>query len=206
MSRKHYFGKGDLAMLKADLRKKYLAKRTVLSQDEVFVLSEQIFENFTARFPVSAGQKIHLFLPIEKFSEVQTRFFAEYFWKQQAEVFVPRIENGSMVSVSYTASSAIELSAWGIPEPLGPAVASQNFDIVFTPLLYADAQGNRVGYGKGFYDAFFAAQPNNPVKIGLSFFPPEEAIDDVANTDVKIDYLVTPLAVLSFGNTSISTK
>ena len=29
------------------------------------------------------------------------------------------------------------------------------FDYVVTPLLYSDDKGNRVGYGKGFYDAFF---------------------------------------------------
>jgi 5-formyltetrahydrofolate cyclo-ligase len=39
------------------------------------------------------------------------------------------------------------------------AFSNQNeetvFDYVITPLLYCDSFGNRVGYGKGFYDQFF---------------------------------------------------
>ena len=34
----------------------------------------------------------------------------------------------------------------------------------------------------------------------------EYSIDDVSLQDVKLDYLVTPTEVLSFGFTSISTK
>ena len=76
----------------------------------------------------------------------------------------------------------------------------KNYDFVITPLLYADQFGNRVGYGKGFYDRFFSEINRNAVKIGVSFFPPNEEIDDVSDFDVPLNYLVTPTEVLSFGS------
>ena len=51
--------------------------------------------------------------------------------------------------------------------------------------------GNRIGYGKGFYDRFLTTCPENVIKVGLSFFEPEDSILTVA-LDVPLDYVVTP--------------
>ncbi|MGZ5197266.1 MAG: 5-formyltetrahydrofolate cyclo-ligase, partial [Kaistella sp.] len=70
-----------------------------------------------------------------------------------------------------------------------------------------DRKGNRVGYGKGYYDGFFESVNPRAVKIGLNFFGPDEVIDDVWENDIPLDYLITPVEVLSFfGTASKSTK
>ena len=70
------------------------------------------------------------------------------------------------------------------------------FDYVITPLLYCDASGNRIGYGKAFTTNF--CRINHDVKkIGVNYFSPTDSIDDVSLQDVKLDYLVTPTEVLS---------
>ena len=71
-------------------------------------------------------------------------------------------------------------------------------DVVFVPLLAYDKQGNRVGYGKGFYDKFLSECKSNVVKIGLSFFDPEEFIEDVFENDVKLNICITSLEVYNF--------
>ena len=82
-----------------------------------------------------------------------------------------------------------------------------DFDYVLTPLLYCDRSGNRVGYGKGFYDGFFETVNSKTLKIGLNFFGPNEIIDDIWKNDIPLDYLITPTEVLSFlGIASKSTK
>jgi len=70
-------------------------------------------------------------------------------------------------------------------------------DLVILPLLAYDYQGNRVGYGKGYYDRFLAQIPNIP-KIGLSFFKPVEQISDIQIWDVTLDYCITPETIYSF--------
>jgi 5-formyltetrahydrofolate cyclo-ligase len=52
----------------------------------------------------------------------------------------------------------------------GIEVPSHKIEVVFVPLLAYDKQGQRVGYGKGFYDKFLAECSPATVKIGLSFF------------------------------------
>jgi 5-formyltetrahydrofolate cyclo-ligase len=70
--------------------------------------------------------------------------------------------------------------------------------VVFVPLLAFDTTGNRVGYGKGFYDAFLSNVKPETIKIGLSFFEAETSIADVFENDVKLDYCVTPKKIYAF--------
>ncbi|WP_338613134.1 5-formyltetrahydrofolate cyclo-ligase [Chryseobacterium gambrini] len=190
-------------MLKTELRKKYMQKRKALSIDEAFLLSEKIFKNFIEYFKPSQNQKIHIFIPIEKFREVNTQIFVSYFLSRKIRVFVPKIVDTRLISVEIFADSKFELNNWGISEPVSDEDSGiLDFDFVITPLLYCDRQGNRVGYGKGFYDGFFEKVSEETKKIGVNYFNPEENIDDVWENDIPLDYLVTPDAVLSFAGAS----
>ncbi|WBX95666.1 5-formyltetrahydrofolate cyclo-ligase [Chryseobacterium gambrini] len=190
-------------MLKAELRKKYMQKRKALSIDEALLLSEKIFKNFIEYFKPSQNQKIHIFIPIEKFREVNTQIFVSYFLSRKIRVFVPKIVDTRLISVEIFTDSKFELNNWGISEPVSDEDSGiLDFDFVVTPLLYCDRQGNRLGYGKGFYDGFFEKVSEETKKIGVNYFNPEENIDDVWENDIPLDYLVTPDAILSFAGAS----
>ena len=84
----------------------------------------------------------------------------------------------------------LQENAWGIPEPVdAEEVEVSEIDAVLAPLLVVDKQGNRVGYGKGFYDRFFAACRPDVKRLGLSYFEPVENITDVHGLDVPIQVL-----------------
>ena len=193
-------------MKKQDLRKKYLEKRKTLSTDEVLLLSEKIYKNFILQFNVIENQDVHIFLPIEKFNEIETKFFLEYFWSKNVNVFVPKIHQNKIISVRFSPETTLKENSWGILEPISNENECSGFDFVITPLLYCDKKGNRIGYGKGFYDEFFKTINADAKKIGVNFFPPIDFIDDVSGFDVKLDYLVTPEETLSFSLTSTCTK
>ncbi len=195
-------------MNKLALRKRYTEKRQTLSQDEVLSLSEKIFENFVSRFQVVENQSVNCFLSIVEKSELDTKFFLNYFFEKKIRVFVPKIYKGKLISIEIQKDTVFIKNSWGVPEPESNQPSDfKDFDFILTPLLCCDNQGNRVGYGKGFYDDFFKNINSNAVKVGLNFFSPEEKIDDVSENDIPLDYLVTPTEVLSFGGvTSKSTK
>ena len=69
---------------------------------------------------------------------------------------------------------------------------------MFVPLLAYDKLGNRVGYGKVFYDQFLSECSPETLKIGLSFFEPEEQINDVFENDIQLDYCVSPHTIFKF--------
>ncbi|WP_411811411.1 5-formyltetrahydrofolate cyclo-ligase [Chryseobacterium scophthalmum] len=190
-------------MKKSELRKIYLEKRKNLSQDEISLLSKRIFKNFINYFKPVSDQKIHIFIPIEKFKEINTQIFIDYFLSRNIKIFVPKIVDTKLISVEIFSDTQFETNNWGISEPVSNEDSEVlDFDFVITPLLYCDFKGNRVGYGKGFYDQFFENISKDSKKIGVNYFNPDDMIDDVWENDIPLDYLVTPIEVLSFSSKS----
>lgn len=195
-------------MEKKELRQKYKEKRRQLTVEDRGIFSKLILQNFLASFPVTSQSKIHLFLTIEKHLEIQTEPFIDTLLRKGARIFVPKMDGDHLISVEITGGTVFKVNSWGIQEPESDRDAEvTDFDYVLTPLLYCDASGNRVGYGKGFYDRLFAQLDSSVKKIGLNYFLPDEPVTDVSPEDIPLDYLVTPTVVLSFSSgMSKSTK
>lgn len=193
-------------MKKKELRKLYLEKRNSLSEEERERFSIQIFQQFITNFNLSDVKKIHIFLPIKKRNEVNTWYFIRYFWEKRVQVFVPKIENDRMANYRLTPETVLEENDWGILEPVSQKIEEKlELDLVIIPLLYSDNQGNRLGYGKGFYDVFFS-ENSQTKKIGVNFFTPNQDVQDVDLYDIPLDYLVTPSEMLSFSSQPKSKK
>jgi 5-formyltetrahydrofolate cyclo-ligase len=100
-----------------------------------------------------------------------------------------------------TDSTVIKVNDWGIPEPVdGVEIPASKIEAVFIPLLVFDQKGNRIGYGKGFYDEFLSRCTKEVVKVGLSLFPAEKEIEEVNEHDVPLDYCVSPEKIYNFKN------
>lgn len=107
--------------------------------------------------------------------------------------------DSSMDHFLYSGDLDLVENQWGIVQPeAGVRIEESRLDMVIVPLLVADIKGNRVGYGKGFYDRFLAKCRKDCVKVGVSFFEPVPAIADVDRYDIRLDKLVTPQTVYSF--------
>jgi 5-formyltetrahydrofolate cyclo-ligase len=104
-----------------------------------------------------------------------------------------------MVQVAYNIGDSLTFNTHQIPEPSMklPPILPTDLDVVFIPLLQADTQGNRLGYGKGFYDRYLALCRPNVIKIGLNFFEPIPSIP-AEKTDIPLNYLITPNRVYEF--------
>ena len=97
-----------------------------------------------------------------------------------------------------TDSLVLNTNAWGIPEPQGGIeIDPQQLDVIFIPLLAFDIKGNRLGYGKGFYDRFLSNCKPQALKIGLSLFEAESSIPQ-EKTDVMLTHCVTPDKTYTF--------
>jgi 5-formyltetrahydrofolate cyclo-ligase len=182
-------------MTKEQARKLYLQKRIGLSDAEFQRLSHRIAEQFFASIDLSGIKVLHTFLPIEKQKEVNTWLIIDRIKRgfPAIQLSVPRINNQSSVieNFYFEGTQQLEKNTWGIMEPKqGIPTPTEKIDAVLVPLLAFDKAGNRVGYGRGFYDKFLATLPCK--KIGLSFFPPIKFIEGMNAQDVPIDMAVTP--------------
>lgn len=187
-------------MNKKDLRSKYKALRNQLSAEEIEDKSLAI-ANRLLSLDIWEKTYFHLFLTIEEQKEVDTEFILQILAGKDKEIVVSKsdFETREMTHYLLTDNTKFKKSEYNIFEPVdGLEVPVSKIDVVFVPLLAIDKNGNRVGYGKGFYDNFLAKCREDVIKIGLSFFEPEEIIDDVFKTDIRLDYCVTPLELITF--------
>ncbi|HQW70038.1 MAG TPA: 5-formyltetrahydrofolate cyclo-ligase, partial [Flavobacterium sp.] len=143
----------------------------------------------------------HLFLTIEEQKEVETEFILQILAGKDREIVVSKsnFETREMTNYLLTDNTKFQKNEYNIFEPVdGIEVPVAKLDVVFVPLLAYDKNGNRVGYGKGFYDNLLTKCREDVVKIGLSFFEPEDSISDVSAADVRLDFCVTPFGISSF--------
>jgi 5-formyltetrahydrofolate cyclo-ligase len=185
---------------KKELRQKYKAFRKQLSENEIEEMSLAI-ANKVLTLPIWEKNYFHIFLPITEHYEVNTEFILHLLSGKDKEIIVSKsdFETRNMTHFLLTDNTKIKKNEYNIPEPVdGIEVSSRKIDVVFVPLLAFDKKGNRVGYGKGFYDKFLSECKPDVIKIGLSFFEPEELITDIFEGDVTLDYCVTPNGVYRF--------
>ena len=187
-------------MLKKELRQKYKALRKQLSENELEEMSLAI-ANKLLKLPIWEKNYFHVFLPITEHQEVNTEFILHLLSGKDKEIIISKsdFETRKMTHFLLTDNTKIKKNEYNIPEPVdGIEVPSHKIGVVFVPLLAFDKKGHRVGYGKGFYDKFLSECKPDVIRIGLSFFDPEELITDVFEGDIQLDYCVTPNEVYSF--------
>lgn len=191
-------------MYKTAIRQKYKELRRSLSENQMEELSLAI-ANKVLQLLIWEKTYFHIFLPIEEQKEVNTEYILHLLSGKDKEICISKsdFETRKMTHFLLTDNTKIKKNAYNIPEPVDcrettGEVPSSKIEVVFIPLLAYDKNGNRVGYGKGFYDKFLAECHPNSVKIGLSFFEPEELISDVNTLDVQLNYCVTPNRTIKF--------
>ena len=184
---------------KKELRLKYKKLRENLSEDSIEEMSLQI-ANQALKLPIWDKTYYHIFLPISAKKEVNTEYLLHVLQGKDKSVIVSKVDmdSGELKHFLLQENTVLKTSAYGIPEPVsGIEISPEMLDVVFVPLLAYDQKGNRVGYGKGFYDRFLSKCSSSTVFVGLSFFEPEPEILFEA-TDVPLHLCVTPKKVMIF--------
>ena len=189
-------------ILKKDTaRKIYLKKRQDLSSSEFEENSSLLIQNTIELIKKYELKFIHCFLPIHTKDEINTSPIVQYCWKNNIKVVVPvsNFEEGTMRNAAFSPDTKTKQTKYNISEPINPIwIENDKIDLVITPLLAFDLKGYRVGYGKGFYDRFFASLHKDVKKIGISLFKPCELIEDTNEHDIPLTCCVTPNKNYSF--------
>ncbi|HVZ24934.1 MAG TPA: 5-formyltetrahydrofolate cyclo-ligase [Sediminibacterium sp.] len=128
-----------------------------------------------------------------------TRYLSHLFPGVQLAYPVTDPENDSMEAVAVSPSTRYPLNRWGIPEPAtGSRIAPELIDLVLVPLLVCDHTGQRIGYGKGFYDRYLARCRPDVVKMGFCYFDPLAEKIPAGEFDVPLSYCITPRHLYEF--------
>lgn len=187
-------------MNKQHLRTHYKLLRNALSPDDIEAKSLEI-ANQLLKLDIWNASFYHVFLSITEQKEVQTDYVLNILSGKDKHIIVSKSDFTTLQMTHYllTDNTRIQKNKHNIPEPVdGIEIDVKKIEVVFVPLLAFDKKGHRVGYGKGFYDKFLSECQPETIKIGLSFFEAEESIVDVFESDIALDYCVTPQQIYRF--------
>ncbi|SFA89668.1 5-formyltetrahydrofolate cyclo-ligase [Algoriphagus aquimarinus] len=190
-----------MSLDKPQLRTFYRELRAALSDEDLERKSLAITDNVIVFLSDRKElTQFHLFFPIPKQREINTYPIKEYLEKRGDAVYTSRVEldSLSLQTLLLKPNTKFQYDAWGIPVPEEfELVTNESIQIVFVPLLAFDQKGNRIGFGKGYYDVFLASLDPSVLKVGLSFFSAELSISPELH-DIPLDYCITPENIITF--------
>lgn len=167
--------------------------RSAMPRDAWQEQSERIVQNIKALEKFHAAKVIHAFISDENRQEVNLIPLLEWIVSNQKKLLAPVIEGRELISVELTSLEHLTRQAFGVLEPTErePSALESEIDLALVPLLAVDKKGNRLGYGKGYYDRFFKRLNKRIFKLGVAF--DFQIVDSVPATrdDVRIDAVIT---------------
>lgn len=148
-------------MDKKELRRQIREKKRAMTEAQIVAASERLGELFLNCPEYQAAKTIYGYLPYNQ--EVRTVPMLEQAMKDGKRVAVPKCYGDQMRFIYMDDLSLVENGYANIPEPIADdPVADDTTALVLMPGLAFTEEGNRMGYGGGFYDKFLAAEPNHP--------------------------------------------
>lgn len=185
-------------MNKKLLRQQARRKRDSLNWLEIQGKSHEISQRLLLMPEYQKAKTVLFYLSFN--NEVDTQGIINNAWQQRKKVLVPICQTATknLLLSEFRSFSELTSGTWNIPEPkkeyVRPFPPSQ-VDLAIIPGLAFDLQGNRLGYGAGYYDRFLPTLPSSCPKIALSydltmleFLPTEEH-------DIPMDYIVTETTI-----------
>jgi 5-formyltetrahydrofolate cyclo-ligase len=112
--------------------------------------------------------------------------------------YFPKINDDKQLSFLPVLSTTNFVSnRFAIPEPdvdLSQAIAANNLDLIFMPLVAFDEHGTRIGMGGGYYDRTLSSS-EQPLLIGVAYDFQREPYLKPQKWDVPLDAIVTQTCV-----------
>lgn len=182
---------------KEKLRQNLLEQREAIPEPEYYSLSADIIEELKKQDEFKAAEIIHCYVSMNQRREVETRELIREILSKKRKVIVPvtNFENRTLRHVRLKSYEELRVNKWGVLEPDdGEEVSPDEIDLVIVPMVAADEECNRIGYGEGFYDRFLK-QVNCP-KIGLIF--EQNVVEElpIEEFDIPLNKVVTEVRTI----------
>jgi len=184
---------------KNEIRRQAIARRQAL--DDGGNRSEAIQRRLLSEFPIPADATWLAYVNVR--NEVETKGILEEVLRIQGSVVVPYcLSNNQLGLFMLSDWQQLEQGSFGIREPIAAlraerTVSPETLDAVVMPGVAFDRRGNRIGYGKGYFDRLLETLRSDCLKIGLAFDCQIFSALPTEPHDIPVDHLVTETQVIS---------
>lgn len=170
-------------MTKAEIRKRVRSLIDGITDKEE--KSRLVAEEFLSLPELKTARTVALFASTE--TEPDTSYILSELSAQKKTVCLPRVVGKDMVFIAVDSSTRYKIGAFGIKEPEGDVFRGE-FDVMAVPLVAFDENKNRLGHGKGYYDAYLSSHPC--YTVGLAFSEQKQDVP-VEPWDVPLNKIIS---------------
>jgi 5-formyltetrahydrofolate cyclo-ligase len=174
-------------MNKAALRNKHKDLR--LNVDPVYLEAASLRLQVKAWEIIKDVSSVGLYISMDY--EVSTRALLQSCLENHKIVCVPKIVGHEMIFIQINDLSECSKSPYGILEPSSNEAYKGKIDVQIIPMLAFNQRKYRLGYGKGYYDAYLKNYTG--LKFGLCFSMDEEPDLSEDPYDIACDMILTEI-------------
>jgi len=187
------------SQLRAQIRNDIRTARRDLPDTQQRRDADKLFHRLIEHVQVNNSQ--HIGITLASDGEIDTLRFIKWCWENNKHTYLPvvdPIKRGHLIFLKYAHDTEMILNRYGISEPkcsVSHRCAIATLDIVFTPLVAFDLQGNRIGMGGGYYDRMLAPwfkEKKGPYPIGLAHDCQQVNNLPIEEWDVPLPEIITP--------------
>ncbi|MBN8996171.1 MAG: 5-formyltetrahydrofolate cyclo-ligase [Rhizobiales bacterium] len=184
---------------KSALRAAALARRAALGSDQRAAAEQAIAVRARAVLSVLKPQVVAGYMPIR--SECDPGAILERARASGMAIALPAVVDRERILFRiHEAGELLVPGGFGTLAP-GPGAAIADPDLLLVPLVGFDRNGNRLGYGRGYYDRAIAAARAGGKRaplVGLAFSVQEVEAIPAESHDIRLDWVVTEKETLEF--------
>ena len=184
---------------KSEIRKNILYKRNSLSEYEIINHSKIISAKFISTKEYKNSKSIGAYYPTG--SEVKTFDIIKHSIERKKEVRLPRVIDSTKIKFFKIMEDSFEKikfikGKYGIFENSTSNINMEKMDLLIIPGLVFDLQGNRLGYGKGYYDRFLSLRK---VKYIIALAYETQVVNEIPNNehDIPVDVIITEKRIIN---------
>ena len=180
-------------MEKKKVREEIVKKRNNLSSEIKKEYDELIFKQLIESNIYKKAKKIFTYVSFG--SEIDTIKFINHALNDNKKIYIPKTDKSKkeMVAIRINSLDNMSVDKWGILEPkaVDKNKIEKNFDLILMPGLAFDRNGNRIGYGGGYYDKYLSQIKETSNKIVLAY--DFQIVNNIENEphDIKANYIIT---------------
>ena len=184
-------------MNKVEIRKINKELRNNMSEYDVKEKSKRACEIFLNSFLYKNSDTVMIYYPLG--NETDTSFIMEKILQDKKTGVLPYtdINTNEIIPIEFNETTTFKKGAFGILEPNDMTkMSKRNIKIAIIPGIAFDKIGQRVGFGKGYYDRFL--KDTDIIKVGFCY--DFQVVDRIIADpfDIKMDYLITESEMKSF--------
>ncbi|ENP8456350.1 5-formyltetrahydrofolate cyclo-ligase [Photobacterium damselae] len=186
-------------LLRQQLRHQIRQKRRQLTTQQQQEAAQQLLQQCQNASCFSQAQHIALYLSND--GEIDTTPLIHWLWQQHKQVYLPVLHpfsKGHLLFLHYSPHSQLICNKYGISEPklnIEHVIPTQQLDLIATPLVAFDQQGQRLGMGGGYYDRtlqHWHTHKEGPMPIGLAHHCQQVQALPSEIWDVPLPQIITP--------------